>query len=77
MKVVPGSNGGPNNVVGQLTATIPVTVSGTNLPVYIDLYFIAGTRVEAQIDFEDVGQRIDKTLQGQLVEVVAHRIATG
>lgn len=77
MKVVPGSNGGPNNVVGRLTATITVKTSGMKVPVYIDTFFIAGKQVEAEVDFENVGQPIDSSLQNKLVTAVAQRVANG
>lgn len=77
LKVVPGSNGGPANVVAKITGTIKVTTSGQHLQVYLDSTYIAGKQVEAEIDFESFGAPVDAALQAKLVKVVAQRVARG
>jgi len=73
--VTPGSNGGPSNVVAMARVTVTVTVSGQQATVYVDIAFIAGRQVEAEIDFENAGAPVDSALQRQLVQTVATRVA--
>lgn len=75
LKIDRQPSGAPSNMVAQLAATITVTSSGTTLPVYLHIDYVAGKQIEADVDFENVGTPIDTTLESQLVQVVAQRVA--
>lgn len=75
LKVVPGTNGGPANVIAKITGTIQVTSSGRHIKVYLDSTYIAGRKIEAEIDFESFSAPVDAALQAKLVKAVAQRVA--
>jgi hypothetical protein len=75
LKVVPGNNGGPANVIAKITGTIKVTNSGKHLQVYLDSTYIAGKKIEAEVDFESFSAPVDSALQAKLVKAVAQRVA--
>ena len=75
LKVLPGSNGGPANVIAKITGTIKVTSSGHQLQVYLDSTYIAGDQIEAEVDFESFSAPVDAALQTKLVQAVARRVA--
>jgi hypothetical protein len=75
LKVLPGHNGGPANVIAKITGTIKVTSSGQHFQVYLDSTYIAGTKIEAEVDFESFSTPVDAALQAKLVKAVAQRVA--
>jgi hypothetical protein len=75
LKVLPGTNGGPANVIAKITGTIKVTSSGQHLQVYLDSTYIAGKKIEAEVDFESFSAPVDSALQAKLVKAVAQRVA--
>jgi len=75
LKVLPGNNGGPANVIAKITGTIKVTSSGQHFKVYLDSTYIAGKKIEAEVDFESFGAPVDAALQAKLVKAVAQRVA--
>lgn len=75
LHVTPRSSGDPDNLVATISATIPVTVSGQSVTVYVSTAYIVGPQVEAQVDFENVGAPVPAGLQAQLVKTVADRVA--
>lgn len=75
LKVLPGNNGGPANVIAKITGTIKVTSSGQHFKVNLDSTYIAGKKIEAEVDFESFGAPVDAALQAKLVKAVAQRVA--
>lgn len=75
LQVVPGSGGGPSNVVATISTSVKVTVSGTTLPVFINSVYIAGKQIEANLVLENIGAPVDAALQSKLVEALAGRVA--
>jgi hypothetical protein len=75
LKVLPGTNGGPANVIAKITGTIKVTSSGQHFTVYLDSTYLAGTKIEAEVDFESFSAPVDSALQAKLVKAVAQRVA--
>jgi hypothetical protein len=73
--VSPGSHGGPSNVVGIGTGKLTLSADGASISAYLDIAFITGPRVEAEVDFTGLGAPIDKSLQRRLVAAVASRAA--
>jgi hypothetical protein len=75
IKITPGSNGGPSNVVGLGVGTVNVTVSGQTATVYLNVAFITGPLIEAEVDFENVGAPVPAATQSALIAAVANRAA--
>jgi hypothetical protein len=73
--ITPGSSGGPRNVVATGSGRIALSSSGQTVRIYVDIAFISGPRIEAEVDFTGLGTRIDKSLQRRLVAAVANRTA--
>jgi hypothetical protein len=76
MKITPGSGGGPANVVATGTGKIRVEASGQRVTVYINVAFITGRLVEAEVDSEGIGAPIPAASQASLVAKVAARAAS-
>ncbi len=70
-----GAGGGPSNVVGRLTATVSLTVSGRSAQLYLTTVFITGPQIEANVSTESLGQPIPAALQSALTAKVAARAA--
>jgi hypothetical protein len=75
--VTPGSGGGPANVAGTATALITVRTGGISLTVYVDVAFITGPLIEAEVDAENVGAPVAVELRRKLIQAVAARAARG
>jgi hypothetical protein len=73
--ITSGSAGGPHNVVATATGSITLTENAQTIRLYFDLAFITGPRIEADVDFFNIGTRVDPSLQQQLIAVVARRAA--
>ena len=72
--VHPGTNGGPSNVIAKINGSVTVTTSGQRVPVYVDSVYITGRQIEAEIDFEGIGQPVDAALQTKLIKTLAERV---
>lgn len=75
--VTPGNAGGPANLAATATAVIAVAVSGQSLTVYVNVAFITGPKIEAEVDAENVGTPVPAALRDKLVQAVAARAARG
>jgi hypothetical protein len=71
--VTPGSAGGPSNVVATGAGKINVTVSGQVVDVYINVAFMTGPSIEAEVDFENVGTPVPASVRAPLIAKVATR----
>jgi hypothetical protein len=77
LQITPGPRGGPSNVVGTAASRIVITGrDGRTATLYIDTYFIAGERLESEVDFTGFGAPVDPSLQAKLVAAVAGRTAS-
>ena len=61
--------------IAKITGTIKVTSSGQHFTVYLDSTYLAGTKIEAEVDFESFSAPVDAALQADLVKTVARRVA--
>lgn len=77
IKITPGSAGGPANVVATGSGTVKVQVNGQQVPVYLNVAFITGPLIEAEIDAENVGTPVPASVVNPLVATVATRAAKG
>ena len=77
IKVTPGSAGGPANVVATGTGAIVFQVSGKQYQVSLNIAFITGPLIEAEVDAEDAGTPVPASLLNPLVATVATRAAKG
>jgi len=75
--ITPGAGSGPSNVAGTATAVITVAAAGKSLTVYVDVAFITGPLIEAEVDAENVGSPVPAALRAKLVQAVAARAARG
>lgn len=75
--ITPGAGTGPSNVAGTATGVITVATAGGSLTVYVDVAFITGPLIEAEVDAENVGSPVPATLRAKLVQAVAARAARG
>jgi hypothetical protein len=71
--VTPGSAGGPANVIATGAGHIEVTVSGQVVDVYVNVAFITGHSLEAEVDFENLGAAVPATVRAPLIAKVAAR----
>jgi hypothetical protein len=71
--VTPGSAGGPRNVVATASGKIEVTVSGQQLAFYLNIAFITGPLIEAEVDFFNIGGTVPTALRTSLIAKVAAR----
>jgi len=74
--LTPGSGGGPTNLEATGDGVIAIMAQGQSASVYVSVAFISGPLVEAQVTFIDLGQRVDETLQRQIITAVAQRAAS-
>jgi hypothetical protein len=73
----PGSAGGPANVVATGTGTVKVRLSGQQVPLYLNVAFITGPLIQAEVDAENVGTPVPASVVNALVAAVAARAAKG
>lgn len=76
-KFTPGSAGGPANVVATGTGTVKVRLSGQQVPLYLNVAFITGPLIQAEVDAENVGTPVPASVVNALVAAVAARAAKG
>ena len=75
--ITPGSGGGPANVVATGSGTIQVSANAQVVPVYVNVAFITGPLIEAEVDAENVGTPVPPAVVSALVAKVAARAAQG
>ena len=75
--VTPHTSTEPANVIATAAGTISVTASGQSIVVYLNVAFITGPLIEAEVDFEDVGQPVPVAIQTAAITKVAARAANG
>lgn len=75
--VTPHSSTEPANVIATAAGTIAVTASGQHIVVYLNVAFITGPLIEAELDFENVAQPVPAAIQTAATAKVAARAATG
>lgn len=80
IKIISGSNGGPSNVIATGTANLTITVKGDTITSRSTAVYIRGDRIEAEIDFADVGaasteKPVDQATITRAVAAVAKRAA--
>lgn len=75
LKITPGTGGGPPNVVGIMRATVTMTVSGLRVNVYMDMAFIVGRLIEAEVDVVNPRLPISDAVFFALIRDVATRAA--
>ena len=77
VSVKPGHGAGPANLAGTASAVIAVAVGERSLTIYVDVAFITGPMIEAEVDAENVGSSVPAALRSKLVQAVAARAARG
>ena len=75
--ITPGAGGGPSNVVATGSGTIQVKSNAQTIPVYVDVAFITGPLIEAEVDAENVGTPVPPAVVSAMVGKVAARAAQG
>lgn len=71
--VTPGSAGGPSNVVATASGKVEVTVTGQVIDLYLNVAFITGPLIEAEIDFTNVGTPVPASIRTALIDKIAAR----
>jgi hypothetical protein len=71
--VTPGSAGGPANVVATGAGKVEVTVNGAVNDLYVNVAFITGPSLEAEVDFTNLGSPVPAALRSSLIAKVAAR----
>ena len=74
-KITPGTGGGPSDVVGIVRATVTMTVSDVRVVVYMDMAFITGRLIEAEVEVVNPRLPISDSVFFALVRDVATRAA--
>ena len=75
--MTPGSGGGPRNVVGHGAGRINVTTGGQVVNLYLNVAFITGPLIEAQVDFQGIGAPVPLATRTAAIATVAARVAAG
>jgi hypothetical protein len=75
--ITPGRGKGPVNLAATASAVITVASGSLSLTVYVNVAFITGPRIEAEVDAENVGTPVPAALRSKLVQAVAARAARG
>lgn len=71
--VTPGSAGGPSNVVATAAGRVEVTVGGKVTDLYLNVAFITGPSIEAEIDFTNVATPVPASVRAPLIAKIAAR----
>jgi hypothetical protein len=77
VKILIGTNGGPSNVVATFVMTASIAAAGQTVDLYMSMVFVTGPRIEAEVDFFDIGQPFPADTEKATVEKVAARVARG
>jgi hypothetical protein len=75
--VTPGAGGGPSNLAGTATAQINLTINGQTGDAFLNVAYITGPSIEAQVEFQNVGTPIPTALRNSVIAKVAARAARG
>lgn len=75
VKLTPGTNGGPSNVVAKADVDVTVSAEGQTVKLVIDAWFIRGKQIGAEVDFFGFGQAIADSIQATALKAVADRVA--
>ena len=76
-KITPGSAGGPANVVATGAGTFKVSGSGLSVTGYLNVAFITGPLIEADVTSDNIGAPVPTSVMDPLVAAVADRAAQG
>lgn len=76
IQIVPGPGGGPSNVAATGSGTVTLAVNGQLATVYLNVAFITGPQLEAEIDYVNLGASVPTALWSSLIGAVAKRAAT-
>jgi hypothetical protein len=68
------SSGQPDNVVANAAGSFDVSAQGQQATAYLNVAFVRGPQVEAEVQFVSVATPVDSTLRDQLVSKVAQRV---
>jgi len=71
--VTPGSAGGPANVVATGAGKVEVTANGEVDDLYVNVAFITGPSIEAEIDFTNLAAPVPASLRAALIAKIAAR----
>jgi hypothetical protein len=71
--ITPGSNGGPSNLVATGHGRFQISASGVTATAYVDVAFISGPSIEAEVDFENINSPVEQDVQTAVIAAVAHR----
>lgn len=75
-KLTPGGPAGsPKNVVTYGALHMSVAAAGQTVDLYLNVAFIVGRNIEAEIDFENIGGPLDAIIQSGAIKAVADRVA--
>lgn len=77
VKFTPGPGTGPENVAGSGLATVPLTVNGQQVKVYVSFVYLTGPLMEVEIDAENVGSPVPAAVLESAIKAVAARAAAG
>jgi hypothetical protein len=75
--VAPGSAGIRSNVVGTAAGKVNISSGGETADVFVNVAFITGPLIEAEVDFLNVGAPVPATVRNALIAKVAARAAGG
>lgn len=75
LAITPGAGQLPSNVVATGAGQVGITASGKSATIYLNVAFITGPRIGAEIDFTSVGQPIASAMRTSLITNVAGRAA--
>ncbi len=73
--VTPGSAGQPVNVAGTASGRFTLVGAAKTVTLYFDVAYIAGNKIESDVEFLGAGQPVDPTLRRQLIAKIANRTA--
>jgi hypothetical protein len=73
--ILPGSAGGPSNVIGTGVGKVTATIAGKVMTVYVNAAFIVGPLTEAEIDFTSLGAPVATSITAPLIAKIAARAA--
>jgi hypothetical protein len=77
VKVTPGTNGGPTNVVATVNSTVTLSASGHTLTLNVQSVYLIAPRIEAHIDFFTEGTAIPTLVKQAVINKVSVRVANG
>lgn len=76
LKFTPGHGTGPANVTGSGQVTVPVSVNGRGISMYVSFVYLTGPQIEAEVDAENIGAPVPASVLRAAVLGVAQRAAS-